>query len=810
MRPTLPISPQFLQSVLDSLPAPIAILDQTGLIVAVNAAWRRFADDNGLKWPDYGLGRNYLTVLESACGNSAEEAWNAARALQELIGGQRDHFWFEYPYHTPRQKSWFVIRATRFEGGDGPYVAIAHEDITEHKWARELLQQQTRELAERTKELDCLYGFSGLVDKAATSLPEILEGTLNLIMSAWQWPEITCVRISLDGEEYQSENLRETTWRLARDIVVWGEPAGKVEVFYLEERPEQGEGPFLQEERNLLNSIAGRLGRTAERIRAQAALHESRALYRDLYENAPYAYFTVGVDGRIRRCNQHAVEILGYTLPELIGRPVLGIYADTPDGKKKAAQVLRRFKAGESVTDEELEMQKADGSSVWVSLTVNAIRDAQGHIVESRSVAVDVTARRRTEEALRQAKEAAEAARREEQERRQEAERRRRIAECLREVLGALNSNWPLDKVLDYIAERAGELLGTRAAGIYSLEADLGIWVVRATHGLLVTYVAGLDIPLGQPALQQSLVSRRPVAVTDMRIDLLGAGIPRANDRQLAAALSWARVYRALLAVPIVVHGEIYGGMLLYYGEPRAFSDEEIELAILFGEQVALAIANAQLREQVQQAAAGAERERLARELHDAVTQTLFSASLIAEAVPQIWDANPEEGRRGLEELRQLTRGALAEMRTMLLGLRPAALTEKPMGELLRHLAEAVTSRTRMPVALRVEGDSALPPDVQVALYRIAQEALNNVAKHAEASHVSVDLHSHSGWVSLEVSDDGCGFDEADILPDRMGLSIMRERAERIGAALEIQTQPGQGTQVVVNWSATDGEAAYD
>ncbi len=206
----------------------------------------------------------------------------------------------------------------------------------------------------------------------------------------------------------------------------------------------------------------------------------------------------------------------------------------------------------------------------------------------------------------------------------------------------------------------------------------------------------------------------------------------------------------------------------------------------------------------MRQAVATAERERLARELHDAVTQTLFSASLIAESLPRVWERHPEESQRALEELRRLTRGASAEMRTLLLELRPAALTEKPLGELLGHLAEAVTSRTRVPVTTTAGGDYPLPDDVQIALYRISQEALNNVAKHAEASTVSVTLSCQPEGAALRIHDDGRGFDPSDVLPDQLGLSIMRERAEAIGAALTIESQIGHGTRVGVVWETGD------
>ena len=202
--------------------------------------------------------------------------------------------------------------------------------------------------------------------------------------------------------------------------------------------------------------------------------------------------------------------------------------------------------------------------------------------------------------------------------------------------------------------------------------------------------------------------------------------------------------YCAQLAVPLRIKDEIYGGLMLYYVEPRKFSDEEIELAVMFGDQAVLAIENAGLRAQAERTAVAAERNRIARDLHDSVTQTLFSATLIAEVLPKLVERNGNEGMRRLEELRQLTRGALAEMRTLLLELRPATLIEVSIEELLRQLTEAARGRARIPIELQVQVTAPLPPDVKVAFYYIAQEALNNVAKHARAGSAYVNLASHA------------------------------------------------------------------
>jgi ligand-binding sensor domain-containing protein/signal transduction histidine kinase len=218
------------------------------------------------------------------------------------------------------------------------------------------------------------------------------------------------------------------------------------------------------------------------------------------------------------------------------------------------------------------------------------------------------------------------------------------------------------------------------------------------------------------------------------------------------------------------------------------------------------------LRQAETEKAVTAERGRLARELHDAVTQTLFSASLVAEALPNSWERDRQEGRQLLQDLRQLSRGALAEMRTLLLELRPAALVETSMEDLLRQLAEAAMGREGFPITVTVEGDCSLPPDVHVALYRITQEALHNVAKHARASRTTVSLvcarspsptndESGSRTVTLSIGDDGRGFDPEQIPPERLGLGIMRERADAIGAELRIQSERECGTEITVVWS---------
>jgi signal transduction histidine kinase len=257
-----------------------------------------------------------------------------------------------------------------------------------------------------------------------------------------------------------------------------------------------------------------------------------------------------------------------------------------------------------------------------------------------------------------------------------------------------------------------------------------------------------------------------------------------------------------VIAIPLIAKGRLVGSLNLSTNRSQIYPPEQMALLKTIGQQIGVAVENARLYEQAEQAATTAERGRLARELHDAVTQTLFSANLIADVIPRIWKRNPEEGMQNLEELRQLTRGALAEMRTMLLEMRPESLERADLKSLLTQLSDAFVGRVRVPVDLAIHGDCELTHDVKIVFYRIAQEALNNIAKHSGARQVEVHLKCQPGQMNLLIKDDGLGFDLASITPDHLGIAIMRERANSIGADLKIESQVGQGTNVELTWSA--------
>ncbi len=428
----------------------------------------------------------------------------------------------------------------------------------------------------------------------------------------------------------------------------------------------------------------------------------------------------------------------------------------------------------------------------------------------------DISERKWVEQALREAIDLAEAAQQEaeivehqEEKRRQEAERRRQIAESLRDVVSILNSNYSLDDVLHYIVAQVVLLLGCQAAAIYGFQPESGAVEVQAALGLSGRYLSDAKLTANIYALKPPLFTPWPVTIPDSAAVLASQDDPSLEIQDLVLLAPPVEEYRALLAVPILIKDELYGRLRLYYRAPHQFSEEEAELAILFSDQAALAIENARLREQGKQTAVMDERNRLARDLHDAVTQTIFSANLIAEALPRVWESHPEEGRRGLRELHRLIQGALAEMRTLLLELRPAAIIEKKFGELLKQLTETVANHAQVAITCTIEGDRILPTEAQIALYRIAQEALNNIVKHAKASQIEVKLQGQPEGVVVRIHDNGSGFDPHAIPPDHLGVSIMRERALSIGATMVLTSQPGQGTEVLVAWAESTRKESH-
>jgi nitrate/nitrite-specific signal transduction histidine kinase len=388
------------------------------------------------------------------------------------------------------------------------------------------------------------------------------------------------------------------------------------------------------------------------------------------------------------------------------------------------------------------------------------------------------------------------------------AERTHELA-TLNAIAARVSSSLNLNEIMADALERIMELTGMEHGVAYRIaggeggaantgnEAEEAQLRVMAFRGLPPTFSdLGERLPLRRSAAGVAGRRGEPVIWTLVELPT------ESTLRERLAILGVEQV----IAIPLMAKGRLVGSLNLSTNQSRTYPPEQIALLKTIGQQIGVAVENAHLYEQAEQTGIAAERSRLARELHDAVTQTLFSANLIADVIPRIWKRNPEEGMQNLEELRQLTRGALAEMRTLLLEMRPESLERSDLKSLLTQLADAFIGRVRVPVTLAIHGDCELTHEVKIVFYRVAQEALNNIAKHSGARQVELDLECQPGQLNLRIQDDGLGFDVYSIPPNHLGIAIMRERASSIGADLKIESQLNQGTTVELDWRSAKKE----
>ncbi len=301
---------------------------------------------------------------------------------------------------------------------------------------------------------------------------------------------------------------------------------------------------------------------------------------------------------------------------------------------------------------------------------------------------------------------------------------------------------------------------------------------------------------LGAPLLSASAFQdRRPAVAVGWREQTLA-------DPRFAPLhdISRSSIWHTIAVVPLMVRGTVTGVLNGYYGKGDEPSEADVAFLTAIADHAAVAVDNARLLQQLESKAALEERHRLARELHDSVSQALFSLTLQARAVELSLTGDGSDvalALRGIAEIRELTRGALAEMRALIFQLRPDALDEEGLVSAVRKHAAAVEAKEQL--RIRVEGpdyELPLPVDVETQLFRVAQEALHNVVKHAAASSVVIRVVSLNNDLVFEIEDDGCGFDPRVEHPGHLGLRSMAERLAELGGTLEVHSVPRRRTIV--------------
>ncbi|MFN0186258.1 MAG: GAF domain-containing sensor histidine kinase [Aquabacterium sp.] len=292
---------------------------------------------------------------------------------------------------------------------------------------------------------------------------------------------------------------------------------------------------------------------------------------------------------------------------------------------------------------------------------------------------------------------------------------------------------------------------------------------------------------------------REPVVDNDARQSLLSWLWELVTDDARTSALY--RGSRSWMGVPLKFHDAVLGVLRVDHDRPGYFTPERARLLNAVCSQAALAMRHAQMLSASREVAVLAERNRIARDLHDAVSQTLFAAQMVAGTLVRIGQRDGADWARQAVLLERLSRGALAEMRLLMYELKPDALEQTPLAELLQLAVEALQCRGDLQLQASLAPADDLPVLVRQHLYRMAQEALSNIARHSRARQASVLWQVDRTAARLRIADDGVGFDPARPRPGHFGLGNLATRAREIGAQLTIRSAPGEGTDILVEWT---------
>jgi signal transduction histidine kinase len=368
-------------------------------------------------------------------------------------------------------------------------------------------------------------------------------------------------------------------------------------------------------------------------------------------------------------------------------------------------------------------------------------------------------------------------------------ERRSAALEAMSDAVLAVAAERSVESILQRLVDAARTLARARyaALGVPDGEGGFARFITSGMSERLITAMGPL--PRTHGLLGAMLEADRPYRSGDIRTDPRFRGWwPRGHPEM-----------RSFLGVPIVSRRGVIGAIYLTEKEGAGeFDDGDQEVIVMLAAHAAVAIENARLYEQSRELSIVEERNRLARELHDSVTQRLFGLVLSAEAAATLIERAPEQARTELGRLQALAREAMEELRSLVFELRPPSVETEGLATALRKHVDVLRRVYRREIGLELGGGPRYGPQLEREVLRIAQEALQNALRHANADHVELRLDARDGDLVLTVRDDGIGFDPAapELRSRRLGLTSMEERAEAIGGTLRIDSHPGQGTTV--------------
>jgi PAS domain S-box-containing protein len=528
-----------------------------------------------------------------------------------------------------------------------------------------------------------------------------------------------------------------------------------------------------------------------ERKRAEAALRESEEKYRTAVDFTYDWEHWLGPDGDFVYVSPACERITGHGVEEFLADPGLLERIVHPDDRAPTAEHLQQV-LSDNQEEHHLEFRvlASNGQERWIDHYCQPVYGSDGKWLGQRASNRDITKRKRAEEELRRVHDELET---------RVADRTRELS-VLYEVATAGSQALNLEEVLSLALERVVEAVRSDSGAIQLLEEEAtpsSDWTAKrkrlrmaVQQGLPPEFLAQAISPQHGPSLGDRVVEQgEMLIVPDMTSD------PRTASLHDMGA-------RSFVGVPLRVGGRTVGVLsVTRKAEQPPYSVEELSLLTSIAGQLGVAVESAWLRRRLEKAAVIEERERLARDLHDSVTQLLYTLNLCAASGQRaLAEDNREVLADSLSQLGNAARQALREMRLMLYELRPPSLAERGLVKTLHRRLDDVERRVGVSARLLTSGELRLSEPIEQELYHIALEALNNALKHAEPTQITVSVCVDDDGLDLKVVDNGRGF----ALPvletaSGMGLVTMRERAERLGAVLTIDSAPGEGTQVKVS-----------
>jgi PAS domain S-box-containing protein len=852
-----------LDQLLDTM-VPLVVIDNDCNIVRVNKTFCSF----------FSLKKNEVL------GRKCYDIWKESRCKTDSCSIKRIHEGLDHlEYEMDGQLGDVrigscMVTVVPFYGSQGEISGIVgtFADKTQRKQTEEALLKKTYQLGKRIRELDCLFDISKIVDLPDIQFEEMLQKLVELIPPAWQYPEITCARFIVADKVYKTKNYRKTPWRITSEVWANGDKVGIVEVDYLVEKLKEDEGPFLKEERGLINVISERIGKIFERKQVEEALRIKDSAIASCIN----AIKLMDLDGTMSYVNSSYLQMYGHTdESEVLGRSAIEFW----ESKEKALEIMNIIKEKGSWIGE-LTAKRKDGSEFHVQLSASMVNDKLGNPACMMCSFIDITDRKKTEDALRTSE------------------------ERLKLALEASNEGlWDWNVVTGemYFGPRFVNMLGFKPE---EMGADIDF---------LENLMHPDDRDSVMTALKEHLYGRTPYHVYEYRIMtkfgewrwILSRGkvvtrdkkgqplrfvgthsditLRKLAEEKLQNTLHFLQTLMETIPIPIFytdIEGTFMGcnrafekfigltkeqiiGKSIYELSPKELAGKYREKDLMLFEQPGVQIYEAAARAadgkkrdiilnkapfidssgkiaglvgvmQDVSEIKGAERNQkrlyekllkehgqrkmlskrimellemdrhhVARELHDHVGQALTTLKIDLEMIPCRMRAIDDSMMTILENATYKVMQIIKDVKDIAFGLSPTMLDNLGLISALQGLFYDIQKSTTLEIDFfHQDVPKRFNRKKEVAIYRVAQEAIGNVIKHAKAKHIFVNLIKKDKSLMLSVEDDGVGFDpfsDETLINSQhhLGLLIMRERMNQVDGSFSVESRPKGGTHIL-------------